>query len=372
MKRWKRPLIALVLILATALAGITVVKKRKREIAQAPAPQVYPLPVETARVRKGSLEIKEHYLGTLSPMVSSRLAPRIMGHILEVKVREGDRVKKGEVLARLDDRPLVNQYQSIKAQLEGARSTLATLEAIYKRNLMLFENKAISQEELDRSRSARDEARARVETLKESLKTAQLNVEYSFIRAPMDGVITRRLQNPGDLGVPGKAILEMEAPQKGYKVVVKVPQELVGHLRRGDRVYLSPREGGPTVKASLSRIYPSVAVGTLAKVEVDVKAPPFGLPSGGTLDVALVTGRFQGLIVPLRALLHTTKGDLAFTVTRNNTVKALPVKVLGKGERKAVVLGALTPGTRVILGEESLLVRLHRGARVTPIKDEKL
>ncbi len=370
MKKLKKPLITLVVAVALVIAGVAVVKKRKKEIAHAPPPGVYPLPVETALVKKGVLEIKEHYLGTILPLVSSRLAPRITGQIVEVKVREGDRVRKGEILARLDARPLVSKYRSIKAQLEGAQSTLATLEAIYKRDLMLFKNKAISQEALDKSRSARDEARARVNTLKASLQAAQLDVEYSFIKAPMDGIITKRLQDPGDLGVPGKTILEMEAPEMGYKVVVKVPQEMVATLHPGDRVYLRPQEGGPTLEASLSRLYPSVTVGTLATVEVNVKKPPFGLPSGGTLDVALVTGRLQGLIVPLRALLHTTGGDLVFTVTRDKKVKVVPVKVLGKGEREAGVSAHLSPGTRVILGQESTLLRLHDGAVVEPLKGE--
>ena len=370
-RKIKAAVIGLVVVVLI-LAGVMVVKKRRREILQAPTPSAFPLPVNTAKIKKGTLEVKNHYLGKILPLVSSKLAPRVTGHIVEVRVREGDNVRKGEILARLDDRPFVNQFQSIKAQLAGARSTLSTQEGIFRRDLILYKNKAISKERLDKSRSARDEAKARVSTLEEALKTAQLNLEYCSIKAPMDGVITRRLQDPGDLGVPGKAILEMEAPQEGYKVVVKVPQELVRNLRVGGKAYLAltSQEGRPSMEARITRIYPAVSVGTLATLEIDLPQPPFNLPSEATLDVALVIRRTDGLIVPLRALLHTTKGDLAFAVTPQNTIKVVAVQVLGKNDREAVVLGPLHPGERVALGSDSTLLRLYDGIKVKPVSGE--
>ena len=373
MKRIRRfaPFLVIPVLIVT---GILVVKKRKAEISQAPAPAHYPLPVLTAAVKQGVLEVKEHYLGEILPMVSSSLAPRVTGHILEVKVREGDRVKKGEILARLDDRPFLNKYQSTKAQLEGAKSTFATLEGIYRRDLMLYKNKAVSKERLDRSRASKDEARAKVVTLEESLKTAQLNLEYCTIKAPMDGVITRRLQEPGDLGLPGKAILEMESPQEGYKVVVRVPQELVKNLSIGGKAYLSStsEKKSASLEASISRIYPAVTVGTLATVEIDVPRPPFELPSGATLDVALVTSNVKGFIVPTRSLLHTTKGETVFVLDRKDKVKAVPVKVLGKTDTLAAVDGPLSTNERVVMGSDSALLRLHNGVKVKPIAGENI
>ncbi len=373
MKKLIKRLIPLLVIVALIIAGALVVRKRKKEISQAPPPATYPLPVRTAPARKGTLEVKEHYLGNILPLVSSQLAPRVTGHIVEVRVREGDHVTSGEILARLDDRPFMDQFQSIKAQLEGARSTLATQEGIYRRDLMLYKNRAISKERLDKSKSARDEAKARVSTLEEALKTAQLNLEYCSIKAPMDGVITKRLQDPGDLGIPGKAILEMEAPQKGYKVVVRVPQDQVKDLHLGGKAYLSPasQKGGSLMEASITRIYPSVTEGTLATVEVDVPDPPFGLPSGATLDVALVIKKVEGVIVPTRALLHTTMGDTVFALTGHDRVKVVHVvKVLGKTDTKAAILAPLSPNQRVVTGSDSALLRLHEGIKVKPVYGE--
>jgi RND family efflux transporter MFP subunit len=370
----KRGYIFIPLVVVLVLLGVMVVKKRKAAILSAPTPSVPPIPVEVAKVRQGALEVSNRYLGTVEPMVSSNLAPRVTGHILEVRVREGDKVSSGEVLAVLDNRPFLTRYNSLKAQLEGAKSTFETLQGIYHRDLMLYKNKAISKERLDRSRAARDEVKAKVATLEESIKDAKLNLEYCQIRAPMDGVITKRLQEPGDLGLPGKAVLAMEAPQNGYKVVVHVPQRMVAKLKVGDRavLYSGSPEGNQTLNATISRIYPAVTVGTLATVEVDLPNRPFGLPSGAVLDVALVSRRVRGMMVPLRALLHTTRGDQVFSLDSRNRVRVVPVQVLGKSETHAAISGPLTPGERVVTGNDSLLLRLHNGVPVAPKGGERL
>ncbi len=369
MKRIKVPLAFVVAVILVLLAGVIVVKKRRAEVLKAPVLQSYPLPVKVVPVKRGVFEVKRSYLGTVLPLVSSRLAPRVTGHIIDVGVREGDKVFKGQVLARIDDRLFVQQYQSIKAQLEGAKSALATLDAIYSRDSMLFKNKAISREQLDRSRSARDEALAKVKTLKSSLETAKLNIGYCMLRAPMDGVITRRLQDPGDLAVPGKAVLAMEAPNRGYKVVVRVPQEMVGRLKVGGKAVIYGRSlnGTESFSASISRIYPSVAVGTLAAVEIDLPTVPFGMPSGSTLKVALVTKRVHGLIVPLRAILHTSNRDLLFAVGGGDKVRVVPVVVLAEDGSHAAVSGQLSPEEGVVVGSESTLARLHDGVTVRPV-----
>jgi len=363
----RRVLIA-VAVVAVVVAGVVVVKKRKMAIQGAALPAVPPVSVSTARMKTGELVVTRSYLGTVEPLVGSQLALRVTGHILEVRVREGDEVTRGQVLAVVDSGPFAAQYNSLKAQLEGARSTLSTLEGIYRRDLMLYKNKAISKERLDKSRSAKDEATAKVITLEESLKAARLNLDYCTLRAPMDGVITRRLLNPVDLAQPGKPVLSMEAPKEGYKVVVKVPQELVGSFGVGTeaRIYPSSGDRSRVVNATVSRVYPGMTAGALARVEADLEESPFGLPSGSTVEVALVLKRVKGLLVPLRSLLRTTGRSVTFAVDARGRVRVVPVEVLGRGERVAAVFGALKEGEQVVVGSDSLLLRLHNGSLVNP------
>ncbi|BAT71055.1 RND family efflux transporter MFP subunit [Thermosulfidibacter takaii ABI70S6] len=372
MKKPIKVLLTILFIVALVFGAVFLVKKRKMEIVKAPLPETPPLPVVTAEVKKGALEITEDYLAVIEPMEKIELAPRVTGHLLEVRVREGDVVKKGQILAVLDSRPFKTQYNSIKAQLEGAKSTLSTLEAIYQRDLVLYKNKAISEEQFERSRSARDEALARVKTLEESLENAKLNLEYCVIKAPTNGVITRRIQDPGDLALPGKPVLEMEVPESGYKVVSHVPQELIPRLEMGGTAYIYPslQDKNNVIKAKITRIYPAIRAGTLGELEIDLPSKPFNLPSGSTVDVTVVAKLVKGFIVPTNSLLHTTKGYFVFAVSKNETVRIVGVKLLGSTERLAAVEGNLAEGERVVVGSESVLLRLKNGEKVKPVSGD--
>ena len=262
----------------------------------------------------------------------------------------------------------MSKVGALKAQLAGARSTLATQEGIYKRNLMLYEHKALSKEALDCSRSTRDEARARVLSLEKELEAARLEVSYCTLKAPFDGVVTKRLQDPGDLALPGKPILVLENAGAGYRVLVQVPQDLVPVLKAGDEVYLAPSAQGPYVKATLSRIYPAVATGLMATVEVGVKEPPLGLPSGSVLEATLVVARKEGLKVPLGALLHKPEGVLVWAVKPDRGLVPKKVEVLAANRREALVSGEISPGEKVVVGTDALLLRLHPGLKVVPLE----
>ncbi|RUM89093.1 MAG: hypothetical protein DSZ24_02025 [Thermodesulfatator sp.] len=102
---------ALVLALFAA-GGVRLIKRRREALRRLPPPRTAPLPLTVAQVRVGSLEVTEHYLGLIRPLLSARLSSRLSGYLLEVRKYEGDPVKKGEVLARIDDHEL-------RARIEG-------------------------------------------------------------------------------------------------------------------------------------------------------------------------------------------------------------------------------------------------------------
>ncbi len=356
------------LVLVLVLGAVFVVRKRKAELARARAPEGAPLPVRVVAVRRGTLEVKRGYLGRVEPVVSVSVAPRVSGYLVEVRVREGDRVKKGDVLARIDAAEFLHRLKRVEALLGGAKSTLATLEGIYRRDLTLFKNEAISREKLDRSKSALDEARARVLSLEEELKIAKLELSYCTLRSPCNGVITRRLQNEGDLAVVGKPVLEMEVPERGYRVLVEVPQEVAVHLRVGSPVEIRPSllDAKRRIVAKIGRVYPASGRGGLATVEVDLRNRPFGFPSGSTVSAFVVAERASGFILPAGALLRTGGSGVAFAV-RGNRAVPVGVKVLADDGERVAVAGDLREGETVVVGGQGLLLRLRPGQRVEPV-----
>lgn len=368
----KRPVVWVPLVLVV-IAGVMVVRK-KMEIAALPRPTQVAPSIQTARVTRGTLAVTAHYMGQVSPYLSADLSARISGSVLSIAKREGDPVRAGEVIALIDDREIAARSRAAGAEvmatrqrLAGAQSANATQQAVFARDEKLFAAGAISREALDRSRAAADGAKAAVEAYQENIKgltegaeAAKTLAGYAQIVAPFTGVVTRRWAEPGDMAVPGKPVVSIEQ-RAPYKVVVQVPQEAMAGLRRGGAVHLS--DGAKTLAATISRVYPSLGANILGSVEIITATSPFGLPSGSTVAVDLVTKSATGAIIPSSALARNAEGSFVWVI-RNGLAHRVPVTELGSNEGKSAVEGAIAAGDQVIYGQENRLLSLRDGDRV--------
>ncbi len=371
-----KKIVAVIVVLILIFGAVMVVKKRKAAIEKTSPVASYPLPVEAALVKEGSISLSSHYLGTVVPVQYADVSPRITGNLLSVTVREGDRVSKGQLLATIDDRTLREkesaqalEIAATEAQLAGAKSLYETQQAVYARDEMLQKEGAISLEARQRSRAQRDAAVAQVKSLEEKIKAlgniyqaATVETSYAQLNSPLDGVIAKRLQEPGDLAVPGRPVLRVEG-LSAFKVVVHIPQVDMLLIKKGGRATLI--DGQKKKHALISRIHPAMAAGTLGTIELDVRDRPFNIPSGGSVGVDVTTGTIdQGIIIPLNALLEHQKGSFVYKV-ENGKAKVVSVQVMGKNGEAAVVKGDIKKGEMVILGDEGKLLRIADGMPVT-------
>lgn len=356
-----KKIIVIIVIVLLIAAGVRLVKMKKADIASTPRPAPRLTTVETTRAIQGTFPISTTRLGRIAAKRQTTLAARITSHILTVAVREGAMVKKGEILIQLDDRREKDRVAATRADLAAAKTQLTTQEAIFVRDQKLFAAQAISQETLDKSRASRDAARARATALKKSLDTAVTDLSYTRITAPADGVVTARLADPGDLATPGKALLKLEEQQAGYYIQVNIPQADFARIKEGAPASIRPAgtDTRPPITARVSRIHPAVTVGTLATVEIDVARQPFGLPTGATVRISLVEGTASGWKVPGRALLENINKNYVFTVDDQGLVHIVPVAILARNSDWSVVDGPLKENSRVIVAQESTLLRLH-------------
>jgi len=365
----------LVVIIVFSLS-VTIVKKRVNEKASLAKPTQYLLSVGTALVHKGSLDVTKHYLASVEAYTRSDVSSRISGNILSITKREGDPVKVGETLVTIDDRELLDkagaaraEYLATRQKVAGAESAYATQKSIFERDKMLYKEGAISQESLERSQSAYDGAEATLKAFQETLKgleqnasAAQMQAAYAKIRAPFAGIITRRLSEPGDLVVPGKSILTLEQISP-CRIIAQIPPEETNKIKKGTKVYL--RNSEQVIAAPVSRIYPSLGRNLLGSIEIQLQAPPFGLPSGSTIGIELVQANVSGLIIPENALAKGDNGAFVYRI-RNNLINIKQVKVLGISDHQAVVSGDIMEGDTVATGQENMLLHLKDGSRVSP------
>lgn len=373
----KRILLLAVVAILLVGAGFLVTSQKEKELAALPKPQMSLPTVQVAPITSGELEVTAHYLGSIEPFTKSDLSARISGNILSISKREGDTVRKGEVVIVIDDRELMDRSVAVNAEvlatqqrLAGAKSAYLTQKAIYDRDVVLLKAGAISKEALERSQAALDGARTTVDAYHESIKGLSMNSSvartqagYARVMAPFAGVVTKRLSDPGDLAVPGKPILSIEKTSQ-YKIMAQVPQEELKNVHKGAKVYL--KNGEQALPASVNRVYPALGKNMLAMVEVLTPQSPFNLPSASTVSFDLVTNKLKGLTVPDNALVRNKQGGFLYLV-KNGAVHIQPVKIMGMAAGKVIVEGDVSEGAIVALGHENKLLSLAEGGKVTTV-----
>jgi RND family efflux transporter MFP subunit len=371
----KKKLIIIIVILVLTIAGLVVVKHKRAEIAKLPKSASQPMAVDTAVARKGNLEILSHQIGEIQSYTSAELSPRITGHILSINKREGDLVKKGEVVCEIDNREFIDRTAAIQAETSatrerftGAKSLYETQRSITDRDEKLFIAGAISKEALERSHAAMDSAKAAVDAYEENIKglekntdAAMLQSDYARLKAPFSGIITKRLAEPGDLAMPGKPVLVIDQ-QMPLKVTAQVPQELVKILRSGAKVYLT--NGTERLDAKIAKVYPALGKNFMGSVEMIFDQSPFGLPAGATVGIDIVTAEVNGIIVPENAIVHTSKGYFIYVVEPGNTIKIKQVEFLGSESGMTAIKGDLAEGLVVAVAQENKLLSLTDGLKV--------
>ena len=365
------------------VVGILMVANKKREIASLPAPKINVPTVEVVPVYYGELRLSSRYLGQIEPVIKTELSARVTGQIINITKREGDPIKEEELLITIDARELSERAEAIQAEISatqeklvGAESNYELQKSIYERDTTLFQAGAISKEALERSETNLKNAISAVNAIKDSITglkrnyaAAKIQLEYSRIYAPYNGIVTKRYNDPGDLAVPGKPILSMQK-NGSYKVSVQIPQEQLATLKIGNQVLLT--NGTETEVSKITRIYPALDnKNLLGTVEIELRSLPFHLPVGSVVGVELSTKVVQGIIIPINALVKNMTSVYLYTIKENpagNVVSILPIQLLGESDGKAAVSGNLNEGNLVIIGQENKLLSLSNEQLVNIFK----
>jgi len=185
-------------------------------------------------------------IGTVRASQTSQVASQMMGTILEIHVREGDKVRASQVLAVLDDaqpQAAVAQAAAAVAAAEkeviAADSDVSISQSTLQRYQQLYEKKSVSPQEFDeisaRRQSAearRDLARAQQAQASAALNQARIALAYVQIRAPFDGIVTEKKAEPGALATPGAPLFTVE-DARGFRLEVTVDERDVQRVRVG-------------------------------------------------------------------------------------------------------------------------------------------
>jgi len=311
------------------------------------------------------LRVKQAYIpdvletvGTVRAAQTSDLASQIMGNIVEIRVHEGDRVYRGQVLAVIDDsqsRAAVDRAAAAelaaRQQLVAADSDLALAEATLKRCRYLYEQKVVSQQEFDEvharhqaTLARRDIAQAGQAQARAVLNQATTSLGYTRIRAPFNGVVTHKSVDSGTLASPGMPIFTVEDMGR-YRLEVAVNESDLSCARPGGHVLVAIEAlGNAELKGKVVQIVPAADPASRAFL-VKIELPPdTRLRSGLFGRAEFSRGTLEALLIPRSAVIERGQLQGVFVLDQNK-IASLRYVTLGKFSGSEVqVLSGLQSG----------------------------
>ena len=308
-------------------------------------PRTFSVPVIQVKAR----DIPISYITTGSVISDARVqvSSRITGFILDIAVREGDPIKKDQLLITLDDADVKGAIEKARAAVAKAKSALDDAEIDVKRYEILFSRGSASDNALRKVRLRRDVAKDSLSEAESSLKTALAHQSYIRIISPVDGIVVDRHKRKGDLATPGVPILTVESADS-LLFETYIAEARVGNIHTGDKTRVEIDVLKNSLKGAITRIVPSgdpVTRRYLVKIALpDVP----GLMPGMFGRVHFVIGSEKSPVVPRLALV--TRGGLTgvFVLDSKNSVRFRWLRTSREWPDRLEVSAGLKGGERIV------------------------
>ena len=357
-----------------ALVGLALVMAACSSAPATPRsdPDASPAPaVETVKVVSRKLDLVVPLPAELQPYETVAIYPKVTGFVKWIGVDRGSRVKRGQVLARLEAPEIVSQKVEAQSKLQTAENQrleaeakLAAAEGTYQRLQVAARTPGvISENELEIAQKTAEAARARAIGLRNSIEAAKATLHsvevmegYLRIVAPFDGIITERDVHPGALvgpsGVPGAQLPMLRVEHiSNLRLIVAVPEAYVAGVAAGAKVSFSvPAFPNRGFSGTVARIANSLDDKTRTMpVELDVANPDWELHPGMFPTVSWPVRRKRpSLFVPQSAVLHTMQGTYVIRV-RNGSTEWVNIKPGASSGNAVETFGDLSPEDEVVL-----------------------
>jgi len=313
------------------------------------------LAAQTVRVETRELEEVYAADAIVESVQQATLAAQINGSVTAYYVDAGDRVKKGQVLARLDTRNSDAQVAAGRAGIAQAEAALAAAKSNYERTKSLVEQKFISQAALDKAESEYKVALATVETARAGSVQANTARDFAEIRAPFDGIVTRRLMEIGEFANPGRAVIAVHDPA-ALRAVGSLPQFVLPATASVDRATIDIPSLGRTFIATRVTVLPSADPRLLStQVRADLPSGPVpGLAPGVAAKVLIPIGRASKRVIPEAALVRRGELVAVNVATPQGPPQLRQVRVgpsvrTADGQKFVEILAGLADGEQVLL-----------------------
>jgi membrane fusion protein, multidrug efflux system len=315
----KKMLIPIILIICLAILSCS--SKKEEE------PREEIIPVKIAKVVKSEISIPIHTSGRLKSQKEVKLSFKTGGIVSKIFVNDGDQIKSGQVLAKLN-------LEEIESQVNQAKINYEKTLRDYKRVESLYKDSVVTLEQFQNIKSALDAANS-------SLNIAKFNLSYSTIISPFDGKVYKKLVEENEIVSPGMPIFVIGSDEEGWLVLCGVTDNDIAKLKIGNEAKVKFDTYNQSFNAKLTKIAASAnPMNGLFDIELKILDNKEQFVSGMIASVDIFNQDKNLMIeIPIQAVVEANGGKgYAFTVDKsNNSAKKVEIEIVDIHDKNVIV-----------------------------------
>ncbi|WP_321401819.1 efflux RND transporter periplasmic adaptor subunit [Maridesulfovibrio sp.] len=336
------------------------------------------VPVKVIKITEHPFPVMGEYVAQIQALKTVEIKARVQGHIKERLFTEGQSVKEDQLLFVIDPRPYEEALKKAKAELASTKATLTKASKDYKRFKALFDQGAVSREEFDSKITDKQVLEADVSNAKAQVEQANLDLGFTRIKSPMNGIIGRTQVEPGTLVAAESTVLVTVSAVDPVYVNFSIPEkEYLVAIREIDAARKAGKQSKPTTLRIIladGDYYEHNGTFNMADRAVDSSTGTLGIraefpnPERILRDgqyakvVAKLKDYPNALVVPTRAMLDI-QGRKSLLTVANGTVVEKPITIDYSDDRNTVIKTGIESGTLIIADGVN---KIRPGTAVTP------
>ena len=345
------------LLLAAGVAGAMLKKQGPNKSAaiqsasQVPAVMEF-LPTDLMLVKANDLRQRMPLSGSLRAVNQASVKAKVAGEVREVLVREGEAVKAGQVVVKMDTSDYQARVEQARGALQASRGQLEIATKARDNNKALLDKGFISKTAFDNAESQYNIAQANVESAKAALDVAQKALADTVVRAPITGLVSMRMVQPGEKVSPDNRLLDV-VDLTQMELEAAVPAGDITHVALGQEVQVKVEGMPKTLTGKVVRINPATQAGSRSIMAyIQIENPQGALRVGMFGEAQLTTAKKSGVLTVPQAALHTDAGRHYVYAIEDGKLARKPVTVGvygddGEGSAVEIVQG-LESGAQIV------------------------
>lgn len=315
--------------------------------------EALPADAKTLRIGKQLADNSQSWPGSVQSRTTTKIAPKITARILSIAVHSGDKVKKGAVIAQLDQRQIQASLSQAEAALNAAKTTAAQAQRDAQRSQTLFEHEATTHANHEAAMAQAQITRAAVNQAADNVAQIRIGLADATLMAPFDGIISERLKEPGDMSMPGDPLVTLLKPED-LRIEAAIPSDCAKRIKLGLSLNARIEALAATLPVKVDEIVPQVDRQTGTQLLKAALPKTAGLQPGQFAWLELsCTAQQSAVFIPVSAILQYGQLQAVKVVTEDRKIYTRHIRTGKQQGEQVEVLSGLKEGETILVDGHS-------------------